>query len=1078
MRSSIMASVLWCVTSLAPALAAETVSHGPPPDWVKPVILPADDARQADAPAKVLLRSHQIRFTSDSLEAHVQSYVRLQSPQGLQALGNIVLPWKPDTDVLTVHACRVLRGERIIDLLDGQQFEVLRRENNLEYAALDGMLTAVLQPRGLEVGDVVHLSFSLKRAFPLTRAPEIMLADFSDGPLSRVEVRATWDRSAPIRWRASEDVVGAKETRNGAQTEFTWIANALEPLTQPNNVPSRFWRFPWIEFTAHRNWSDVSRLMNPLYEKAATLGADSALRDEARLIANASADTEARVEAVLRLVQDRVRYVFLGMGDGNLNPAQADVTWARRFGDCKGKSALLIALLRELDIDAEPVLVATVGGDTLPGRLPTVGAFNHVIVRARKGDRTWWLDGTASGSWRRSEMTLPNYSWGLPLDTQADSLLRMVATPAANPLLETTTHIDARAGIYTDAPFTAETRVRGGAGAMLHAQLSQGTSSQRDEILRNYWEKEYSFVKVKSVGLEFDEPSGTLLMRMQGTADMDWSGRAYTTDGMRVGIRADFSRKPGVNTDAPFLIEHPTYSIVRQTIQLPSIGAFTLKGGNHDITLAGTHYSRHSRLENGVFHGEVVIRSQVPEITAAEARAAQKQLNEMWKDRLDIEFKDYKETEADVAALRTREFTSRKDLVWRGNILLNRGDYDAALADFEAAVKADSKSADALAHRGLAHFWKRDMKLARADFDAALAIDARHAVALRGLGALLRDRGDLRGAVAKLTESLLIDPDNTFALSNRAYVYGSLDNPEAALADAAAVMKLRPGAVEMFDLHAWISTSLGKESQALETLQAMFAANPDSTAALWSASHNYARLGRHDEAVAAVDRLLAKNPDWRNYQKRAEVRDPADLAGRLADLDAALALEPSSAHLALSRAQVLSESGKARDAAAVYTAQLKSADVPTERRRLHTLRAVELLRLGDSAGARKDLAAALADGADGDTYNNFCWILASARLELSSALAACDKALTIAPSDPHYHDSRGFVLLQLRRHEEAVAAYDAALAIAPKLPASLYGRGLSRKRLCECADGDADLRAGALLDPGVRRLFAVAGLTP
>jgi transglutaminase-like putative cysteine protease len=99
----------------------------------------------------------------------------------------------------------------------------------------------------------------------------------------------------------------------------------------------------------------------------------------------------------LRLVQDQIRYVFLGMNLGGYTPASAETTWARRFGDCKGKTALLVALLRELGIDAEPALVSTTAGDGLDQRLPTLQLFDHVIVRARIDKTIYWLDGARQG---------------------------------------------------------------------------------------------------------------------------------------------------------------------------------------------------------------------------------------------------------------------------------------------------------------------------------------------------------------------------------------------------------------------------------------------------------------------------------------------------------------------------------------------------------------------------------------------------------------------------------------------------------------------------------------------------------
>lgn len=1060
------------------ALAADAVVQGPPPSWVKPPSLPAQ-APPDEAPARLLLRSYQLRFTPGSSEMYVENFIRVQTPEGLRAMGNVTLPWKPDTDVLTVHKVRLLRGERVIDLLaDGQKFEVLRRENNLEYAALDGVLTAALQPAGMEVGDIVNLAFTLRRESSLIPMTELALFDLAQLPAKRLELRASWETGTALRWRASEDVKGAREQRAGAGRELVWNVDNLEPLRQPTNVPARFWRFPLIEFSTYRSWNDVSRVLAPLYAKAATLAAESPLKAEARAIAAASTDPVARIEAALRLSQDRVRYVFLGMGDGNLNPASADTTWERRFGDCKGKTVLLIALLRELGIESEAVLVSTRGGDALEGRLPALGAFDHVMVRARVDGHTYWLDGAGSGSWRRGDLVTPNYYWGLPLSVHGETLAPMRAEPAAEPSLVTSTEIDAHEGLFIDAPFKAEVRIRGAAAAMLRAQLAQLTPANREPGLRDYWKSQYDFVEPKTVTSEFDENTGVMVLRMQGTAVMDWGGFRYTTDGMRVGWRVDFAREPGINADAPFVLEHPEYSVTRQRIVLPAGASFTTDGADYELTLAGHRYSRHSRITERVFTGEVISRSLQPEISAQEARAAEKQLNDMWKDRLDIVTKGYRATDADISALRKRKYTERADLVWRGNLFLDRGDYDAAFTDFEAAVQADPKSASALAHRGLAHYWKRRSKEARADFDAALVLDAQNAVALRGIGALLRDRRDYRGAIDSFSRSLRSDPDNTFALAYRAYAHSMLEENDAALADAATVIRLQPTYLEMYDLRAWLLTARGEEAKALAELDAMFAANPDNLRAHWLASHNYSRLGRYADAVRSMDKMVLDKPSVANYRKRAEVRDPADVAGRLADIDAGLALDADSVDLQYLRAEVLAQSGDHKAAADIYGRRLVKERGLTEQRRLHILRGLELYKLGDKLTAHQELNAALADGADGDSYNHFCWYVGVARVELESALAACDKAISFAPKDAAYLDSRGLVLLQLGRLDEAVASYDAALAQKPSLPASLYGRGIAKKRRCQCTDGDADLRAGARGDPAVKRMFAEAGLQP
>ena len=72
-------------------------------------------------------------------------------------------------------------------------------------------------------------------------------------------------------------------------------------------------------------------------------------------------------------MQERVRYVALLMGQGGYVPAAAETNSSRRYGDCKAKTALLLAILHELGIAAEPVVVNAVAGDMVADRLPSIG---------------------------------------------------------------------------------------------------------------------------------------------------------------------------------------------------------------------------------------------------------------------------------------------------------------------------------------------------------------------------------------------------------------------------------------------------------------------------------------------------------------------------------------------------------------------------------------------------------------------------------------------------------------------------------------------------------------------------------
>ena len=178
-------------------------------------------------------------------------------------------------------------------------------------------------------------------------------------------------------------------------------------------------------------------------------------------------------------MQQNVRYIYVGLNGGNLTPAAADETWQRRYGDCKAKTVLLLALLRELGIDAQAVLVNTTGmDDGFDQRLASPNLFDHVVVRATLEGRTYWLDGTLPAVVGPGAQPFLPYRWVLPITAQGSTLERRPWTPAARPNLVSLYEIDARTGFDKPARITSTTITRGVAGLEQEMQLSAVTPVQ------------------------------------------------------------------------------------------------------------------------------------------------------------------------------------------------------------------------------------------------------------------------------------------------------------------------------------------------------------------------------------------------------------------------------------------------------------------------------------------------------------------------------------------------------------------------------------------------------------------------
>jgi tetratricopeptide (TPR) repeat protein len=132
---------------------------------------------------------------------------------------------------------------------------------------------------------------------------------------------------------------------------------------------------------------------------------------------------------------------------------------------------------------------------------------------------------------------------------------------------------------------------------------------------------------------------------------------------------------------------------------------------------------------------------------------------------------------------------------------------------------------------------------------------------------------------------------------------------------------------------------------------------------------------------------------------------------------------------------------------------------------------------GDFRSAQKDMNVLLGRTPnDPHVLNNSCWLHAALK-EFAAAEADCRKSLALNPDAVETLDSLGFTQLGQRAYRQALATYNAALALDPKHAASLYVRGVIKRRLGDIIGGNADMVAAGKIDPEIAEYYAPYGLT-
>jgi tetratricopeptide (TPR) repeat protein len=770
------------------------------------------------------------------------------------------------------------------------------------------------------------------------------------------------------------------------------------------------------------------------------------------------------------------------LSDGGYTPVAADMTWTRRFGDCKAKTVLLVGLLRELGIQAEPALVNAYGSPNLDARLPRMSAFNHVIVRAEIAGKSYWLDATRSGDQSLVALETPPHDFALPVRREGATLISLARTPRELPDTETRLTIDARDGLEAPAPVHAELVMRGDAGlwpALLTANMS---AADRDKMLKGMWRQPW--IEVKSATATRDTETGVSRMTMDGVARMVWfmtpSGPVYPVFEATVGQRYLPKREAGAELDLPFVVTpYPAHTLFNLTVVLPEKGeGYGLPAPDVDKTIGGVSYVRRSKIADGKVVIETRTRGLQPEISAAEAKSTTAELADIAAQRVMIQApRYYHPTPGDISAWLAREPATAAQFVELGARLAGVGRLKEALTDLDKAVARDPSLAAAYAARGFVHVQLGEAALGKADLDKASSLGTRNAGVQSGLGVLAMSEGRFEEAVTAFSRAMDMAPNNTYALRMRAAAHGAMGQMDKAIADLDEVVEMDPKAFEAQAMKADFYFGMGELQKSLDATDAALLLAPKEPTLLNLRAGLLSRLDRPEDARKAFEAALAIRPTASTYLTRARYRAKSDIPGRLADIAAAEKLEPENFAVVSLRAEALLDSGKGMQAVATLDAAIEGRR--DQNPYLLLQRARVEAKLGRTASAVKDFATlrSLA-GQNAVELNQLCWTQATLGVALEAALADCEASLKLQPKLAATLDSKAFVLLRMGRLEQSVETYDEAVKLRPHQAQSLYGRGLAKLKLGRSTEADADLVAARAYLKSVDEEFAGYGLKP
>ena len=342
--------------------------------------LAVNPAEYEDEDYIYLLDDGVVRFEADGRGSRTyRQVIQILSQDGAEAWGEQSFSYSSGSERLTINWIRVLKPSG--EVISGQP---AHEQESLAPVAFDAPVYSDQKVRrvtlsGVAPGTLVDWSYTVERLKPLVPGDYYSPWSVTTGLLTR-RSRLLIDVPASVTPRIQEQNVRFKrvETVARGRRVYTWATKDVQKLESelfaaaPNTVSVS------IDVAAPISWGDLARWYAALStgRYALTPALETQLAEQVRR----ARTLEDSLRAVHRWVSQDFRYVSLSLGIGGYLPRLPAQVLEARYGDCKDKATLFIALVRHLGggLKAYPVLLSSTGG--ADSTLPTVNQFDHMIA--------------------------------------------------------------------------------------------------------------------------------------------------------------------------------------------------------------------------------------------------------------------------------------------------------------------------------------------------------------------------------------------------------------------------------------------------------------------------------------------------------------------------------------------------------------------------------------------------------------------------------------------------------------------------------------------------------------------------
>ncbi len=312
---------------------------------------------------------------------------------------------------------------------------------------------------GLEVGDIVR--FVLRQKEIKTRVPNTWSDSYGmEGscPIIDYTVEISAPEDLPLMHKVIRDkiegTVREESSESGGRKIHKWLVRNVPQVFPEPSMPDYNTVIQRLLVSTISDWSFVSKwywnLCLPHLEKITP-----EIKDKVKELTQGPLDDKKKIEAIFYFVSQKIRYMGLTTEKESpgYEPHDVNTTFEKKYGVCRDKASLLVAMLREAGFKAYPVLImaGTIKDPDVPNPY-----FNHAVACVESKDGSYMLmDPTDENTKELLPAYLCDKSY-LVAKPEGDVLRTSPIIPADENLMK----IDTKASVNASGIMLVETEIK------------------------------------------------------------------------------------------------------------------------------------------------------------------------------------------------------------------------------------------------------------------------------------------------------------------------------------------------------------------------------------------------------------------------------------------------------------------------------------------------------------------------------------------------------------------------------------------------------------------------------------------